>query len=221
MGNIISRACTPLRLLELFSGTGSVGKVARQHGFAVTSVDINTKANPTFCANIMNWNYKQFASGYFDMIWASPPCDTFSNLQYCHIGKPSKKNDGQLLTKEMIIANQEAVGLPILKRTLKIIDYFQPENFFVENPLTGRMKNYMQDFKHTDVCYCMYGFDYKKPTRIWHNNEEYLGEGYMCNHTGKHARTIGGRNGVTVNTLNERYSIPPKLIESVLRCVPC
>ena len=80
------------RLLELFSGTGSVGKVAKTlpEGFEVISVDNNKKANPTICTDILEWDYKQFEPGYFEVIWASPPCDTFSRMLYCHIGKPVK-----------------------------------------------------------------------------------------------------------------------------------
>ena len=221
MGNTVSKTGTPMRLLELFSGTGSVGKVAQQHGFVVTSVDINRKANPTFRKDIMRWKYKEFPPGYFDMIWASPPCNTFSHMQYGLIGRPSKEYNGQIFTRELMIAQQEEYGVPILNKVKEIIEYFQPGNYFIENPKTGRMKDYMHEYKYTDVCYCMYGFDYKKPTRIWHNNEEFIDEGYMCNHTGRHARAIGNSNSKGVNTLNERYSIPPALVESVFRCVPC
>ena len=43
------------RLLELFCGTGSVGKVATNlpEGFEVTSVDIDKKANPTILTDIL------------------------------------------------------------------------------------------------------------------------------------------------------------------------
>ena len=218
MGAVQSKASPPLRLLELFSGTGSVGKVAKKEGFKVTSVDINKKANPTFCVDILKWDYKQFPRGHFDMIWASPPCDTFSHLLNCHIGRPCKKPgyEGRVWSKELIAERQEQIGLRILKRVKKIIKYFEPKHFFIENPQTGRMKDYMTEYKHTDVCYCMYGFDYKKPTRLWHNNKYFAG--VMCDHKGKHTVRIGKR-GTT--TLNERYSIPPQLLEDVFECVTC
>ena len=57
--------------------------------------------------------------------------------------------------------------------TQEIISYFQPKHYWIENPQTGRMNDYMTDYKHTDVCYCMYGFDYKKPTRIWRIGLDY------------------------------------------------
>ena len=60
---------------DIFSGTGSVGKVAKTlpEGFEVISVDNNKKANPTICTDILEWDYKQFEPGYFEVIWASPP----------------------------------------------------------------------------------------------------------------------------------------------------
>ena len=59
-----------MKLLELFSGTKSVGKVAEQLGYEVTSVDLK---NADINCDIMNWNYTVYESGHFDVIWASPP----------------------------------------------------------------------------------------------------------------------------------------------------
>ena len=208
------------QLLELFSGTGSVGKVANAltEGFGVISVDNNKKSNPTICADILEWDYKQFEPGHFEVIWASPPCNTFSRMVYCHIGKPCKDYPGETWSKELIVRRQEEFGLPILNKVKEIIDYFKPKYYFIENPLSGRMKDYMTEYKHTDVCYCMYGFDYKKPTRIWHNNAELDDLLQMCNHKGKHIARIGKRGSTT---LNQRYSIPPELIEQIFQCVIC
>ena len=36
------------------------------------------------------------------------------------------------------------------------------------------MKDYMTDYKHSDVCYCMYGFDYK------HTMERRKAESALC-----------------------------------------
>ena len=43
-----------MRLLELFSGTGSVGKVARELGFEVISLDRDMEAD--IKTDIMDWN---------------------------------------------------------------------------------------------------------------------------------------------------------------------
>lgn len=38
---------TPLRMLDMFSGTGSVGAVYRDHGFEVTTLDAFWTASPS------------------------------------------------------------------------------------------------------------------------------------------------------------------------------
>jgi hypothetical protein len=48
----------PKRLLELFSGTGSIGKPWREAGHEVVSVDIDNKYHPEVCENILTWNYQ-------------------------------------------------------------------------------------------------------------------------------------------------------------------
>ena len=59
-----------MRVLDLFSGTHSVGKVASALGYEVVSLDLS---DATICCDIMEWDYKAaFSEGYFDIIWASP-----------------------------------------------------------------------------------------------------------------------------------------------------
>ena len=48
------------KVLELFCGTQSVGKVCREQGWNVISLDYEKKFNPTFCMDIMKFNYEQF-----------------------------------------------------------------------------------------------------------------------------------------------------------------
>ena len=43
-------------MLELFSGTGSVGDVAKRRGWKVISLDRDRKAD--FQMDIMDWDYK-------------------------------------------------------------------------------------------------------------------------------------------------------------------
>ena len=59
-----------MKLLEMFSGTGSVGRVARDLSF---SVNINT--------DILSWDYTEFGVNDFDVIWASPPCTEYNRAK--------------------------------------------------------------------------------------------------------------------------------------------
>ena len=58
-----------MKLLELFSGTGSVGSVAKNMGWTVVSLDL--KGADINC-DILQWKYKKYPVKYFDMIWVSP-----------------------------------------------------------------------------------------------------------------------------------------------------
>ena len=66
-------------LLELFKGTGSVGKVFKRRGWDVVSLDIDAEFRPTIVCDIMKWDYKRFKRRP-DFIWASPPCQAHTSL---------------------------------------------------------------------------------------------------------------------------------------------
>ena len=117
-----------MRLLELFSGTKSVSKAVGKQFNEIISVDIINKNNPTYCTDILEWDYKQYPVGYFDTIWASPPCTEYSII-LC--GRPDRQRNLELANK-------------IVLRTIEIIDYFKPNKWFMENPQTGLLKD--QDF---------------------------------------------------------------------------
>ena len=61
-----------MRLLELFSGTGSVGEVFRERGWEVVSLDMHLPAD--IRCDIMTWDYRgAYPPGFVDFVWASPP----------------------------------------------------------------------------------------------------------------------------------------------------
>ena len=61
-------------LLELFSGTGSVGKAFRQVGWQVTSVGIDVNFVPTICCDVLELEVERVLEhGNVDLICASPP----------------------------------------------------------------------------------------------------------------------------------------------------
>jgi hypothetical protein len=59
-------------MLELFSGTGSVGNVATEMGYDVISLDKDMESHIQI--HIMDWDYTDLPPWMFDVIWASPPC---------------------------------------------------------------------------------------------------------------------------------------------------
>ena len=69
------------RVLVLFSGTDSVGRFLRKHlpsGSQVLNLDVDPSAPNAVALNVMDWDYTQYPEGFFDMIWASPPCTQYS-----------------------------------------------------------------------------------------------------------------------------------------------
>ena len=79
-----------MRVLELFKGTGSVSKLLELSGHEVISLDILKKFNPTHNCDILDFDYKQYPPKHFDVIWASPECKVYSQLQTTNVG-PTRK----------------------------------------------------------------------------------------------------------------------------------
>ena len=197
-----------LKLLELFKGTGSVGKVASKLGYDVVSVDLDPIYTPDIETDILEWDYKKFhkENNYIpDFIWASPPCNTFSPLSY-----RLKERDTKTAKPKSARAK---IGTEILYKTLEIIKYFQKLNpnlrFTIENP-RGMMRNDKEMMKlyRENTLYCLYGDFKRKSTDFWSNFVMELdGETKQCPN-----KTIS----VQDLPLNKRYSIPSKLIKQIL-----
>ena len=221
------------RHLELFSGTHSFGKVSHAIGYEVFSLDRDLKAECPFGSgyksqnhiqeDIMTWNYKKYPKGHFHLITASPVCLWWSKLRMSNIGKKLKGYD-KPMTREMIDKDIEMYGMPMVDKVFEIIEYFNPEYFIIENPQSGRMKEYIpQIIPFYDIDYCKYSdWGYKKGTRFWTNIKGF--EPKICkkdceNMNGtKHRKQIGHRikkNDWGQNEKIIRYRIPEKLIISL------
>ena len=191
-----------MNVLELFSGTGSVGKCCKQLDWETVSVDMILPADHK--CDIMDFDYKQYPKDYFDIVWASPPCTEYSAMNYC---RPEKIPDIEGANK-------------IVKKTLEIIDYFDCEYWFMENPQTGTLKNqsFMKDLPYYDVDYCKYTNPIRKRTRIWTNKKDWnnLLCKKDCGHMkeGKHL-SFRYMNIKGQNRLHLRYRIPEDLILSL------
>jgi len=141
-------------MFELFSGTRSVGKVASNMGWHVVSLDRDLAAD--IQTDIMDWDYKTYPPGYFQFIWASPPCTEYSRAKTVGVRKLEEADR-------------------IVERTWEIIDYFKPPlGYIVENPQTGLLKDreVMWGRPFSDVDYCKYGMLYRKRTRLWNEIQQ-------------------------------------------------
>ena len=164
--------------LELFSGTHSFGKVSSSLGYNVYSLDRDLgdtnngyTSQHHFKEDILTWDYKQFDRGFFKIITASPVCMWWSHLRKSWIGRTLKAHGDTIITAEILNEDIEKYGVPMIDKVFEIIDYFNPQYYIIENPKSGKMKNYINDLiPYYDVDYCRYSdWGYKKTTRFWTN----------------------------------------------------
>ena len=217
-----------VKVLELFSGTRSIGKCCDKLGWESYSVDLMS-SDADFKGDIMDFDYKQFNRDEFDIVWASPPCTNYSKLQDCWLGRMRK---GEIYTKEIQEKEMNDDDKLVL-RAIEIINYFNTEYWFIENPASSKMKDrlFMKDFNFYLVDYCMYSdWGYRKRTRIWTNKKDW--ENKLCNKNcgnmigSLHKTNLGNADRIkranidnvkkhNATTQNERYRIPEDLIFSL------
>ena len=194
-----------MRVLELFSGTRSVGKLCDAIGWESVSVDMILPADHQ--CDIMLFDYKQYPKDHFDVVWASPPCTEYSKA------------------KSRGVRDIEGANKIVLK-TLEIIEYFESEYWFLENPQTGKLKEqeFMKDLPYVDCDYCMYGKPYRKRTRFWTNKKKEL---KLCDKNcgsfvdGRHIGSCGNARSKYSDksySLHEKYSIPQDLLFTLILC---
>ena len=150
-----------MKLLELFSGTGSVGKAFSSQGWEVVSLDSDPKTEANIHEDILTWDFTTYPPGYFDAIWASPCCTHYSCARR-----------GAKTPRNLALADS------LVLRSREVINYFNPRAWFIENPQTGLLKDrpFMEGIPFSDVDYCAYcDWGYRKRTRLW-NNVEFIGK---------------------------------------------
>lgn len=201
-----------MKVLELFAGSRSIGKVAEQFGWEVFSVDINDFEGIDYVTDILDFDNNEVPF-VPDIIWASPPCTTFS---VASIGHHWHKN---YVPKTEKCFN----GIEIVKRTLEIVNFWKKFNpdltYFIENPRgLLRKMDFMQGLPRQTVTYCQYGDTRMKPTDIWTNSVNWLPReacknGAPC-HTSAPRGSSTGTQGLKGNY--ERSRIPNDLCYEIL-----
>jgi site-specific DNA-cytosine methylase len=147
-----------IKVLELFAGSRSIGKVADELGYEVFSVDINNFEGIDLVKDI-EFLTKDDIPFVPDVIWASPPCTTYSIAAIGHhrdMGKP--KTDFASKSDRLVL------------NTLRLIKEYDCK-YFIENPRGYlRKMDFMLGIPKTTVWYCTYGDIRAKPTDIWSNH---------------------------------------------------
>ena len=193
-------------LLELFSGTGSIGRAFRAHGWEVVSVDIDAVAMPTLSINVMDLQPNDLPPRV-DCIWASPPCTHYSRARTK--AKTPRDLDG---------------ADALVQKALDIIELYDVP-WFMENPHSGMLKSreVVEYLPYKVVDYCKYGKPYRKRTAIW-TNTCWEPNRPLCKHdcpASSGSRHTASAQQVSSSTTdsrysrNELYSIPPALCEGI------
>ena len=209
-----------MKLLCLFSGTGSVERPWREGGHEVISVDIDGRYNPEICEDILQLSYWKLPTP--DAIWASIPCENFSRAR----------------TRAKTPRNFK-VADSLAGRASEMIQYFRKLNpellWFVENPDSSLLwgREVASEFStYVRLDYCQYGSAYRKRTRIATNVSwvpRALCDPKTCHACvdGRHVLTaqrgpgkkgvVRTRSGEDNCSLDQLHGLPRELTEEILR----
>ena len=195
-----------LIIVEGYCGTKSYSKVAEARGHKCLTIDYNPKFKPDMVCDMLYLNKKMIPKDFRkpDMMWFSPPCETFSlsgNSWYMGYATTPKAY----------------VGMALAYKCVELIRDMKPKYWVIENPRAG-MRNawFMKPLERTTVSYCQYGDTRMKPTDIFNN---FGFEGRCCkNGDPCHERAPrGSRTGTQGEKSTElRGVIPPQLCGEIL-----
>jgi hypothetical protein len=132
-----------------------------------------------------------------------------------NLGKLCLKT-GQLWTRAELHADLVGPqGDQLIDRLRQVLDYFQPQWYWIENPWLSRIRDYITDLPDVCVDYCQYSdWRYRERTRLWTNIPR---SGSCVAMAGKkHRVDLINRKG---GYLHEKYRVPARLIEELLGCV--
>lgn len=157
-----------MKVLELFSGTRSIGEAFEKRGHEVFSVEWDESLPADLHADIEFLKAPDVlrAFGRPDVVWASPDCATFS---MAGISRHRRKNanTGNLDPVSDYALKCDRVDLAMLR----LIRDLRPALYFIDEPRAGLRKQDMMAVHPpaTPVTYCQYGARAMKPTDIFTN----------------------------------------------------
>jgi hypothetical protein len=203
------------RLLELFSGTQSVSRVARRLGWETVSLDIDPANSPDLCCSVLDFDETAWPRDSFTFVWASPPCESYSSANNRFATDPDH---------EVAMAAADE----LIRKTARILQHFSCA-WVVENPLGSRLWRrevaQLLGGRAHKVAYCQYGFPYRKLTRLQASWALHLA---TCPGAGKcammrgtahleWAQKGGGGAQPRFKQTAELHKIPEPLVEEIFR----
>ncbi len=201
-----------MKILELYAGSRSIGKVGEKLGFEVFSSDVNNFEGINYVVDILEFDYDKVPFQP-DVIWASPPCTGFS---VAALGYHWTGGKGAYIPR----TDTAKLGIELVKKTLEIINHYQPKYWFIENPRgVLRKMEFMQSLKRHTVTYCQYGDERMKPTDIWTNSDVWVPRPMCKNGDTCHVAAPRGSKTGTQGRSNayERSKIPEELCFEIIK----
>jgi hypothetical protein len=201
-----------MKVLELFAGSRSVGKIAESLGMEVFSSDLIEFEGIHYPISILDFDLSKVPFQP-DIIWASPPCTGFSVAAIGHHWSGGK---GAYIPK----TETAKLGIELVRKTLEIINHFQPTYWFMENPRgVLRKLDVVKGLKKNSVTYCQYGDERMKPTDIWTNSDVWTPKPMCKNGDPCHVAAPRGSRTGTQGRANayERSKIPADLCLEILK----
>ena len=118
-----------MKVLELFAGSRSFSKVAEELEHKTYTTDIEPFDKIDQVCNIFDFDVTKMVKdfGKPDIIWASPPCTTFS---VASIGSHYTGGKNAYIPK----TKEAEIGIQIVEHTIKLIANLKPKFWYIENP---------------------------------------------------------------------------------------
>lgn len=218
-----------VHLMELFSGSGSVGNVARKLGWKVSSLDLDPASKATYEVDILKWDYKSVPIP--DIVWASPPCETYSiaATRWAH----RSPKTGQAWSDNAVTADR------VLSRLMLILRYWLKKKptmrYVIENPHGYmRLMPQLRGLHYTTTSYNQFGWPIRKPTDFWSNVPLDLPPVRSNPSLGKESLLVGRHNDRIFKAFGARsrnskkkssakhpitrvtHMVPPRLVQRIL-----
>ena len=144
-------------IISLFDYSGSWSKPYKDAGYEVIQIDIKLDQD------ILTWDYMQIAKSRVYGILAAPVCTDFSV-------------SGAQYWKAKDLNGQTEKSINLVKKSLEIVNYFNPVFWVLENPV-GRINKLIPELASKRLLIfnpCDYGDPYTKKTILYGQFNPYL-----------------------------------------------